>query len=181
MARNAIPHPEIQGASIIPLTQGYSAIVDTEDLPLLVGVSWYARVDPKSGVMPAGNIKGKDGKWCGILLHRRIMGITDPKIMVDHRDGNRLLAQKYNLRIATRQVNMRNKVGAHRNNGSSPYLGVTKTRSGTFVARIMIDKKSIYLGQHKTAEAANVARLGAEKKLWGIEPRRAAAHAEIGQ
>lgn len=57
-----------------------------------------------------------------IRFHREVMNIDDPKIQVDHINGNRLDNRKVNLRLCTNQENSRNK---YRNsNNTSGYNGV---------------------------------------------------------
>lgn len=41
------------------------------------------------------------------MMHRWIMGVTDPEIEVDHRDNDGLNNQRYNLRPCTHLQNMR--------------------------------------------------------------------------
>lgn len=41
-------------------------------------------------------------------MHRWVMGITDPKILVDHIDHNGLNNQKSNLRLVTSSTNKKN-------------------------------------------------------------------------
>lgn len=57
-----------------------------------------------------------------IRFHREVMNIDDPKIQVDHINGNGLDNRKVNLRLCTNQENSRNK---YRNsNNTSGYKGV---------------------------------------------------------
>ena len=59
----------------IKLTQGKYAIVDDYDYIMLMQYKWhltkkcYART----------NVKQKKGKYKGILMHRLILGLTNPK------------------------------------------------------------------------------------------------------
>lgn len=57
------------------------------------------------------------GKW--ISMHRLILDITDPKVIIDHIDGDGLNNQRDNLRIATHSQNMANRKSKYK------YLGVT--------------------------------------------------------
>lgn len=59
-------------------------------------------------------------------LHRFILGIDDPKIFVDHKDGNGLNNQKSNLRVATNRQNCSNR-GKQKNN-TTGYKGVYKIK-----------------------------------------------------
>lgn len=109
-----------------------------------------------------------------VALHRVVMGVTNPKIRVDHRDGNGLNCQKSNLRIATAQINGRNRAGPN-SNTTTGHLGVSRC-GDRFRATIRVDGRVKNLGRTDTVEAAIAARLAAEKTYWGIEPRREEAH-----
>ena len=61
-----------------------------------------------------------DGKRSLILMHRLILGLTDPLIFGEHSDGNGLNNQRGNLRKASHSENQKNK----RASGTSKYLGV---------------------------------------------------------
>jgi hypothetical protein len=76
-------------------------------------------------------------------MHRLILGLTDPKVQCDHKDGNGLNNQRENLRIATNQQNMQNT--RKRDGCPSKYKGVSRNKSG-FEVRIGIDGKKKYLG-----------------------------------
>jgi len=41
-----------------------------------------------------------------IYLHRLILGVTDPNVLVDHEDFNGLNCQRHNIRPCTRQQNI---------------------------------------------------------------------------
>ena len=57
-----------------------------------------------------------------IRFHRCVFSLTDPKIQVDHINGNRLDNRKINLRICSNQENSFNKY--ENSNNSSGYKGV---------------------------------------------------------
>jgi hypothetical protein len=104
----------------IELTQGQVTFVDDEDYEKLKQYKCYAVKKLKSGVFYA-KLYVKALKQTH-LLHRFLLGITDPNIQVDHKDRNRLNNQKENLRVATSAENARNRKG---NSGSSSnYKGV---------------------------------------------------------
>ena len=89
--------------------------------------------------------------------------------MVDHEDGDTLNCRRANLREATAAINSRN-IDLPKTN-TSGHMGVVrvKNRWKVWIARN-------YLGSFVNLEDAVAARLAAEKKLWGIQPRRRAAH-----
>lgn len=96
----------------IPLTRGYVAIVDAEDYERVAQFKWCALVDLyKDGTVRTvyGRRSIHKGGRRNQQLHRFIMGVTDPTIDVDHRDGNGLNCTRENLRTATRSQNIANR------------------------------------------------------------------------
>lgn len=83
-----------------------------------------------------------------VLMHREILGITDPGIYGDHRDGNGLNNQSHNLRTATHSDNLCNR-GAVKNS-KSKYKGVGWiTSHKMWRAQIQKDKIITPLGYFK--------------------------------
>jgi hypothetical protein len=112
----------------INLTRDYVAIIDDEDYHLVEGKRWVV-LNSKSnkhnyyarGVGTSKRVSGRQTTIkSGVLMHRLIMGVSDPNIHVDHINGNGLDNRRQNLRIVTRSQNCRNK----RAHGRSKYLGV---------------------------------------------------------
>jgi len=68
---------------------GKYALVSPEDYPLLMKHSWYYR----EGYALA-KINGRE-----IRMHRFIMNVTEPNLIVDHKDRNRLNNTRENLRV----------------------------------------------------------------------------------
>lgn len=129
---------------LIPLTQGKFAHVDDEDYQHLIKLKWNAL---KSGDTFYARSKGKS-------MHRKILGLTDPKIKCDHIDHNGLNNQRDNLRVATYSQNNANTLS--RKNSTSKYLGVSlknQTVNGKtytyWYAQIRKDKKNIYCRRFK--------------------------------
>lgn len=76
-------------------------------------------------------------------LHRFILGIDDPKVFVDHKDGNGLNNQKDNLRISTLKDNCRNR-GKQKNN-TSGFKGISVIKNSittTYRANLTIREGS---------------------------------------
>lgn len=153
----------------IQLTRGYQAIVDDEDSHL-ADYSWYAQCDPCGQVYARRWDGSIDGKQVPKRLHREVLGITDPAVIVDHIDGDGLNCRRSNLRIASSAENARNLGRPRRDNRTSPYLGVTM-RHGKYRARIRHDGRLIQIGTFATAKEANDARIAFETKLWGAPLR----------
>jgi hypothetical protein len=139
---------------VIPLTQGQVALVDDSDYDWLMqwswcavkarngGRGWYA----KRGEMKAGRVQKT------IPMHRAIMD-APVGITVDHRDGNGLNNQRYNLRLATRGQQVRNR-GVPSNN-TSGFKGVHWASSrGKWRAQIQANGKMMNLGDYDTSDEA---------------------------
>jgi hypothetical protein len=97
------------------------------------------------------NVKTKDG-YKVLTMHRVILGVNNPTILVDHKDLNKLNNCKENLRTCTFTENQRNK--PPQKNNRSGLKGVHISKEGKFEARINVDKKEIYLGYFYTPEEA---------------------------
>src|SRR4029077_1656958 len=93
-----------------------------------------------------------------LKMHRVILGLTNPKELGDHRDGDGLNNQKHNIRKATSQQNLRNSNRVRQL--TSGYKGVYKyTAKRTYFgktykyvywrASITIDSKEKSLGLFK--------------------------------
>lgn len=144
---------------LIPLTRGQSALVDDEDFEELLKYSWQAnkffRVSRRT-----------PGKRCDkrhyISMHRYIMGVSDPKVQIDHIDGNPLNNQRNNLRIATNSQNQQNR--RKHLKCSSKYKGVSlDKRRGKWSSYIRIDKLKFLGYFHSEIEAAKAYNEAAKK------------------
>jgi hypothetical protein len=83
--------------------EGKYAEVDTADYELVSKYSWHYR----DGYAVA-KTRLPDGRRVTIQMHRLIMGTTDPFILVDHKDQNRLNNVRSNLREVTPKENANN-------------------------------------------------------------------------
>lgn len=98
-------------------------MVDDEDYEDVKQYSWGVMTCKTSKVkyVKARHVS-KENPRKYYSMHRFLLGVDDPKIFVDHRDGNGLNNQKSNLRISTLKDNCRNR-GKQKNN-SSGFKGV---------------------------------------------------------
>lgn len=120
-------------------------IIDSEDFNKLENRSVYLSAAGYAKIKLNGKAKH---------VHRLIMGVDDPKIIVDHINRNVLDCRKDNLRLADDTTSSFNR--GKRNGGklSSKYKGVSKVSprvnaSKPFLARIQISKeKRISLGYY---------------------------------
>jgi hypothetical protein len=98
------------------------------------------------------------------MLHRFILRVADPKVIVDHfPDPRGLNCQKHNLRPASFKENVQNQ--RLRINNTSGYKGVTLQKDcGRWKAAI---GASIYLGLFPTAKQAALAYDVKARELFG--------------
>ena len=110
----------------IELTQGKVALVDDADFEWLNQWKWYAFPGSRDIFYAARNVsrnESLDRKHHTVRLHRQILGITDPRIFVDHVNHDGLDNRRENLRLATNvqnQANQRKRLAA----STSKYKGV---------------------------------------------------------
>jgi hypothetical protein len=135
------------------LTQGYFTLVDDDDYTFLSQFNWHT-LQGKHGKKYAG--KGRGGNC--LKMHRVIMNTPDD-MQVDHKDGDTLNNQKYNLRNCTNAQNTQNSIKHKVGYKGVRYLGY----KGGYMARI----KQIYLGCFETPEEAAIAYNNAAIKYFG--------------
>ncbi len=151
---------------VIELTQGKVALVDDEDFEQLNRYKWCANKN-FNNFYALRTVVLKGGRHKTIKMHREILGLADPKILIDHRDGNGLNNQRENLRICTNQQNRRN--SRKRKRTSSQYKGVSFfKRKKKWHARIGINGKLVPLGYFVNEEDAANAYAQAAKKYFGV-------------
>lgn len=147
----------------IQLTRNQVALVDDCDYDKVSKYTWCAmkreRADGSIVYYAKSTICG-NRKKIFIVMHRFILGLTDPKIIVDHINRNGIDNTRRNLRLATSSQNCMNKKCAYIKNRSSQYKGVTKrknkTTSDSFESYIYKNNARIGLGSYKTEiEAAS--------------------------
>jgi hypothetical protein len=146
----------------IPLTEGYSAIVDDIDFPLLNAFKWRILRSRKRIYAFRLSPRG-DGKRKSILMHRFIMS-AGPDDFIDHINNSPLDNRRSNLRLCTRSQNAMNR--PKQLNNKSGYKGVSKCSHG-FTSEIMKEKKKYYLGTFPNAKEASLAYLKAANALHG--------------
>lgn len=133
------------------LNHGKVSLVSDLDFEMLNKYKWYTH--KRSNLYYV--VTGGWGKPV-YQMHRLILGISDPKIFVDHKDGNTLNNQRCNLRIATRSQNNANRK-SHKNS-SSQYLGVCwNKKNKNWRVLVSVNKKRIDVGSFKTEKEAALA------------------------
>lgn len=137
---------------LITLVNGRGVVkVDDEDYESLMAYRWQlfiikAKNTVKHYAKRIEYIPGGKGKSRCILMHRVILGVTDPDLHVDHQNNDGLDCQRHNLRVATDSQNAQNR-HILRSTKSSRFRGVSKTRRGKpWRASICLDRHRMYIG-----------------------------------
>lgn len=89
-----------------------------------------------------------------VYLHRIVAG-AGPGQIVDHINGNPLDCRRSNLRLCDRVGSNSNR--GRRRDSNAPYKGITRTKSGRWLAQIMCRKIYERIGLFDTPEAAAAA------------------------
>ena len=156
------------GCVEIPLgdakNRGLAAVIDRADADLVAGFNWRVYWLKASSTPYAS-------AWHGevmYFMHRLILGAPN-HLEVDHINGNGLDNRRVNIRLATHQQNMGNRIADRRKKPKScPYKGVYyKKERQYWIATIHTQGRTRYLGSHPTPEAAAAAYDIAATEIWG--------------
>ena len=143
--------------------KGYDFEVDAVGEVLLAMFNWLLEKHP-SGIYLYRPVKKQDGSAYAMKFHRVLAGLTvlehgvvvdnDPKLLVDHIDGNTRNNQLSNLRICTKQQNTWHHIHLSRRN-TSGCTGVSLTRTHKkWEASIAVNRKKIHLGNFENYQDA---------------------------
>jgi hypothetical protein len=155
----------------VPLTKGYEAIIDAEDVPLVEGFNWHALEDlckndgSVRNVYAARNARISDGVKGAVRMHRVIAG-TPEGMDTDHRDGNGLNNRRGNLRSATRRQNRQNSRMSVANKAGLKGVWPVKNKNA-WRASITFEGQQRNLGRFKCRTAAAIAYAVESKRLFG--------------
>jgi hypothetical protein len=149
--------------AIIPLSQGYEAIIDDDDFARLSVHTWWAHARNCKGrvyVRAYTTIKKRT-----ILMHRFILDVLDG-VEVDHIDRNPLNNVRANLRLCSRSLNCANSVKPTK--AASGYRGVYfDHRDQRWSARVFSKGQSFSAGYFSNALDAARSRDALAKKMFG--------------
>jgi hypothetical protein len=146
----------------IILTQGKVALVDDEDFEELSKYKWCAA--RSSYTYYALRAVTVNNTKTTIAMHQVIMK-PDAGLDVDHKDGNKLNNQKFNLRVCSHKANTRNQ---QKRFGTSSYKGVSWDKVNCkWFTTIKVNGKGINLGRYSTEEEAATVYNAAAIKYFG--------------
>ena len=144
----------------VETVNGSCLMIDYDDVEKFRGRSW--------AVNKGGYAKAHVGTAIGhatqtVYAHRLVLGLTDPSVKVDHRNGNKLDCRKANLRVATPAQNEANKPPCR----GRRFKGVHQAKSGRWTASISSAGKCKRLGTFDTELEAALAYDKAALETWG--------------
>ena len=134
------------------------ALVDLEDLELALQYKWYLSAD--------GYVVGSESMTRKrVRLHRWLMK-PEKDLVVDHINGNRLDNRRSNLRICTKEQNIKNrKLSRNSSTGVTGVIYLPKTNN--WKAHICINGEKTHLGYYANKEDAIKVRREAELLCYG--------------
>jgi hypothetical protein len=144
----------------IPLTKGHVALVSDKDYIRVARHEWCVLIAPNTCYA----LRKEHGRT--VYMHRFILGITDPKLRVDHWDRNGLRNMRSNLRRATSSQNQGNRKLSK--NNTSGFEGVSwHGASSKWQAQIHVHGKNVPLGTFTSKRKAHQVYLSAARKHFG--------------
>ena len=153
-----VPIPDDPAVRHIPLDMGQYAIVDAEDFLGLSKRKWFACWSKTSRTFYARTaairLTKKHGHQNADLMHRVILGVTDPKILVDHENHQGLDCRKDNLRLCGAHHNAANMRSGGNASGFKGVYAYTCGGTKPWCASIGFNYKQIHIGLYVEKEEA---------------------------
>jgi hypothetical protein len=150
---------------LFPLSKRAFAMVDDADFELVSQFKWYLKPAIKTSYAQR-SMREPSGRFVAQSLHRFLLGVTHPKVLVDHRDRDGLNNRRNNLRVATRSQNGANQ--AKRPGLSSTLKGVCwRKQNRKWHAQIAVNGKKLHLGYFADEKDAAAAYRAAATKHFG--------------
>jgi hypothetical protein len=153
---------------LIPLTQGFSTMVDDEYYEELNKHKWYAHRHNNAFYAQRNQKRGEYSHRRSrktIFMHHAIMGDKKIGIDIDHINHNTLDNRKENLRLCTHAENRRNSMSVI---GTSRYKGVCwHKKKRVWLAQISYNNRTEFLGHYSIEIDAARAYDNKAKELFG--------------
>lgn len=135
---------------IIKSSRGHDIIVDESDYEWLSSYTWHVKNNGYAVRNYGGSLRLQ------VLMHRMILGLTDPKEKGDHKDRNKLNNTRDNLRLSTSRQNSCNR--SKIKGTSSKYMGVSWfKRDKKWLVSIKHNNRSYHVGVFFSEVAAAMA------------------------
>jgi hypothetical protein len=137
----------------LKLSCGRVALVDDDVFEQVKDFTWcsWARPGMRTRYAMCGRMFGKPAR-----LHRVVLGVTDPKVEIDHINGDGLDNRRENLRVSDRTGNNCNKPAYL--SSKSGIKGVHwSAKCNSWIAQIQFNKVKYALGHFPTKEDAAAA------------------------
>lgn len=110
--RPEIKQPDDASIRLVPVSGGLIATVDASDYDSVMRYRWSARKSKRGDIVLFYAVASMnwDGKYRQVAMHRFILGLVNPSILVDHKEPLETLNnRRSNLRIADHSSNQANK------------------------------------------------------------------------
>lgn len=161
--RPLIPCPVGSGIVLVPLTQGYFAMIDAIDGPAVGTFNWCALKREGKQLIYGFHHKARE-------LHRFVVKLAGipVDVQIDHINGDGLDCRRCNLRRATHMQNLWNR--AVRPKSATGIKNVFLNDRGkrpAWVVRVSTGGERHYIGTFRYQEEAEAASLLAEARLHG--------------
>lgn len=164
MFKQVQPIRVVGDIAYVPLTQGYEAVIDVEDVSLVAGHNWSA-LRNRHIVYASRGAKKHENLKSTVYLHRVVARAAEGDV-VDHISRDGLDNRKANLRVCVNAENCRNQKLAA--NNTSGFKGVSWNKArGYWTASIRTNGKQRYLGRFADREVAAAAYAAASARLHG--------------
>ncbi len=128
----------------------YPVLIDAEMYDKVKHVKWCVVMDGKTAYKHVSGGETVSGARKSLLLHRVIMQVTDPKVYIDHVNGNTLDNRLANLRISNARLNGQNKKKSTARTFTSKLIGISAARSGVFRATVTLQHKQIFSNTNRS-------------------------------
>jgi hypothetical protein len=135
----------------LPLTKGFTTVVDDADYDRVACFKWTALITTKGKVYAYRRGTRAEGQPV-IYLHRFIIDASND-VEIDHRDSDGLNNCRNNLRVCSHIQNTRN--SRRRSDNTSGFKGVHyDTNRKRWIAQVQINGRRSHIGAYRTREEA---------------------------